>query len=63
MFTKFYAHGEHTDREKYPLLYWTFLGMVGLLVSTFVVFWVHTLLWLYRGFAENREKTELLAKE
>ena len=62
MFTKFYAHGEHTDREKYPLLYWTFLGMVGLLVSTFVVFWVHTLLWLYRGFAENREKTELLAE-
>ncbi|MDP1989662.1 MAG: cytochrome c3 family protein [Syntrophales bacterium] len=62
MFTKFYAHGEHTDRKKYPLLYWTFLGMVGLLVSTFVVFWVHTLLWLYRGFAENREKTELLAE-
>ena len=24
-FTKFYAHGEHTDRAKYPLLYWTFI--------------------------------------
>jgi cytochrome b subunit of formate dehydrogenase len=62
MFTKFYAHGEHTDRKKFPLLYWTFIGMVGLLISTFAVFWMHTLLWMYRGFAENREKAELLAE-
>ncbi len=59
-FTKFYAHGEHTDRGKYPLLYWTFLGMMTLLISTFAVFWIHTLLWLYRGFVENREKAALL---
>ncbi|MBU1183683.1 MAG: cytochrome c3 family protein [Proteobacteria bacterium] len=62
MFTKFYAHGEHTDRKKYPLLYWTFILMVGLLVSTFSVFWVHTLLWMYRGFIENREKAALLTE-
>lgn len=61
-FTKFYAHGEYTDRKKYPLLYWTFVLMVGLLVSTFAVFWVHTLLWMYRGFIENREKAALLAE-
>ncbi len=61
-FTKFYAHGEHTDRQKYPLLYWTFIGMTSLLVSTFAVFWVHTLLWMYRGFVENREKAALLAE-
>ncbi len=30
--------------------------------STFAVFWVHTLLWLYRGFVENREKAALLAE-
>ncbi len=59
-FTKFYAHGEHTDREKYPLLYWTYILMVSLLVGTFAVFWIHTLLWLYRGFVENREKAALL---
>ena len=62
LFTKFYAHGEHTDRGKYPLLYWTFVGMTGLLIGTFIVFWVHTLLWMYRGFAENREKAALLAE-
>jgi hypothetical protein len=62
MFTKFYAHGEHTDRGKYPPLYWTYLCMIGLLYCTFAVFWVHTILWMYRGFVENREKAALLAE-
>ncbi len=59
LFTKFYAHGEHNDRKKYPLLYWTFVSMTGLLVGTFAIFWVHTLLWMVRGFVENREKAKL----
>lgn len=62
LFTKFYAHGEMTDREKYPILYYTFISMTGLLVSTFAVFWVHTLLWMFRGFVENREKAALLQR-
>jgi cytochrome b subunit of formate dehydrogenase len=62
MFTKFYAHGKYTDRAKYPLLYWTFIIMLGLLFSTFAVFWAHTNLWMYRGFVENREKAALLAE-
>ncbi|NVN90268.1 MAG: cytochrome c3 family protein [Desulfuromonadales bacterium] len=60
LFTKYYAHGEHKDREKYPLLFYTFIGMTALLVSTFAVFWLHTLLWMFRGFVENREKAALL---
>ena len=59
-FTKFYSHGEHNDREKYPILYYTFICMTGLLVGTFAVFWVHTLLWMFRGFVENREKADKL---
>jgi predicted CXXCH cytochrome family protein len=55
LFAKFYSHGE-ADRDKYPLLYWTLIAMTGLLVSTFVVFWIHSLLWMFRGFVENREK-------
>jgi cytochrome b subunit of formate dehydrogenase len=55
LFTKFYAHGEHNDRERYPILFYTFIAMTGLLVSTFAVFWLHTLLWMIRGFVENRE--------
>jgi len=60
LFTKFYAHGSHSDSENYPILYWTFMAMTGLLVGTFAVFWVHTLLWMFRGFAENREKKKAL---
>jgi cytochrome b subunit of formate dehydrogenase len=55
LFTKFYSHGEMTDRHKYPILFYTFVGMTGLLLSTFAVFWVHTVLWMLRGFMENRE--------
>jgi len=61
-FTKFYSHGEHTDRENYPILYYTFIAMTGLLLSTFAVFWIHTLLWMFRGFVENREKASRLER-
>ena len=30
--------------------------MTLLLVSTFAVFWIHTLLWMFRGFIENNAK-------
>jgi cytochrome b subunit of formate dehydrogenase len=62
LFAKYYAHGEMTDRHKYPVLFYTFVAMTGLLLSTFAVFWVHTLLWMFRGFVENREKALQLAE-
>jgi len=62
LFTKFYAHGEHNNRAKYPILFYTFLAMTGLLVGVFSVFWLHTLLWMIRGFVENREKESQLAQ-
>lgn len=55
-FVKFYSHGDMTDRENYPILYWTYVSMTTLLVCTFGVFWIHTLFWLFRGFVENRQK-------
>ena len=62
LFTKFHAHGSYHDAEKYPILYWTFMAMTGLLVTTFAVFWLHTLLWMFRGFVENREKKAALIR-
>ena len=59
-FVKFYAHGKMTDKDNYPILYYTYVSMTILLVGTFLVFWVHTLLWLFRGFVENREKKRAL---
>lgn len=62
LFAKYYSHGSHSDRKNYPLLYWTFIAMSGLLIGTFAVFWIHTLLWLFRGFVENRERQRALAE-
>lgn len=56
LFTRYYSHGSHSDRKNYPILFYTFLAMTGLLIGTFAVFWIHTLLWMIRGFVENREK-------
>ncbi|NOY12963.1 MAG: cytochrome C [Deltaproteobacteria bacterium] len=61
-FVKFYPHGNMEDEANYPILYYTYVSMSGLLLGTFAVFWIHTLLWMFRGFVENREKKrELIA--
>jgi predicted CXXCH cytochrome family protein len=54
-FTKFYAHAEETNREKYPILYYTFIFMTTLLISVFAFFLTHTVLWAYRALKERME--------
>lgn len=48
-FTEYIAHADHTNRELYPVLYWTFVGMTMIVVGTFLFFGAHTLLWLARS--------------
>jgi hypothetical protein len=55
-FTKFYAHPEEKDRAKYPVLYYTFVGMTVLLLGTFTFFLTHTFLWAYRSLKERMSK-------
>jgi hypothetical protein len=52
-FTQFQPHADPHDRERYPLLYWPYVAMTGLLIVTFAFFGVHTLLWLPRSLAER----------
>jgi cytochrome b subunit of formate dehydrogenase len=47
-FAGYLAHGDHTDRANYPVLYWSFFAMTALLIGVFSFFGVHTLLWLLR---------------
>ena len=47
-FVRYQPHGDMHDREAFPLLFWTWLLMTTLLVSVFVFFGAHTLLWLGR---------------
>jgi cytochrome b subunit of formate dehydrogenase len=52
-FVRYQPHADFTDRIKYPLLYWTRFFMIGLLVGTFLFFWIHTVLWWRKTYWEN----------
>jgi predicted CXXCH cytochrome family protein len=62
-FAGYLSHATHHDPQKYPWLFWTFWGMTGLLVSTFVIGGAHTLLWLPRALQMRRELQEAEAAE
>ena len=54
-FAAYKPHGNPRDREGEPLLYYTRLFMVWLLIGVFSFFGLHTLLWLIRSLKEVRE--------
>jgi cytochrome b subunit of formate dehydrogenase len=47
-FASFMAHGDYRDKERYPLLWWAFMVMTGLILGTFAAWGVHTFLWIGR---------------
>jgi uncharacterized protein with PIN domain len=54
-FAGYLTHATHHDPRKYPFLFYTFWSMTTLLLVTFVVSGLHTLLWLPRAF-QMRQK-------
>ncbi len=55
-FTKFYAHPQEHNRNKYPLIYYPLVFMTLLLIGVFAFFFTHTLLWIYRALRERLQK-------
>ncbi|MEW6509624.1 MAG: hypothetical protein AB1428_01555 [Bacteroidota bacterium] len=55
-FAGYLTHATHHDPQKYPFLFYTFWGMTGLLVGTFVLGGLHTLLWLPRAVQMRRQR-------
>ena len=55
-FAGYLSHATHHDPAKYPYLFGVFWGMTGLLVTTFAVSGLHTLLWLPRALQMRRER-------
>jgi len=53
-FAQYRAHADPTDRKNYPILFWTFVFMTGLILGTFAFFGIHTALWLTRSLREYR---------
>ena len=62
-FAGYLTHATHHDPRKYPFLFFTFWGMTALLLGTFVVGGVHTMLWLPRAFQMRRELRAAEAEE
>ncbi len=61
-FAGYFTHATHHDPEKYPWLFWSFWGMTGLLVGTFFIAGIHTLLWLPRSLQYRRQLKKKLAE-
>ncbi|MBI2427878.1 MAG: cytochrome b/b6 domain-containing protein [Ignavibacteriales bacterium] len=53
-FAGYLTHATHHDPDKYPILFWVFWGMTGLVIGTFFFSGVHTLLWLPRAWELRR---------
>ncbi len=55
-FVEYKAHPDFRNRRLYPSLYWTNVFMVGLLVITFLFFWLHGILWWRKTYWEKHER-------
>jgi hypothetical protein len=62
-FAGYLTHATHHDPKKYPFLFWTFWGMTTLLIATFVLGGIHTLLWLPRALKMRREMLKISSKK
>ncbi|MCP4571643.1 MAG: hypothetical protein GY838_04770 [bacterium] len=58
-FAGYLTHATHHDKDKYPFIYWTWLFMTALLVGTFTVFGIHTLLWIPRSIQAIKHSRQL----
>ncbi len=59
-FAGYFTHATHHDPDKYPYLYWTFWGMTGLLLFTFILAGMHTILWLPRSIQWRRQLKKIM---
>jgi predicted CXXCH cytochrome family protein len=55
-FTGYLTHATHHDKQKYPVLFFTFWAMTILLISVFSFFGVHTLLWMPRSYKHLKQR-------
>ncbi len=59
-FALYMPHADPTNKSANPMLFWVTIGMNALLAGTFVFFWVHSLLWVFRGFVEKKQQNNAL---
>jgi hypothetical protein len=62
-FVKFDPHADPENRDRSPLLHYTWLFMTWLLVGTFTFFGLHTVLWGVRSLVRGRNGTDRSAPD
>lgn len=55
-FSEYLPHADVEDKEHYPQLYYVYIAFTALLIGTFAVSWIHSILWLIRGLIEKRKR-------
>jgi len=58
-FAGYLTHATHHNKDKYPVIHYTWLFMTSLLVGTFIVFGIHTLLWIPRSVQALKHSRQL----
>jgi cytochrome b subunit of formate dehydrogenase len=59
-FVGYLTHATHHDKTKYPYLYYTFWFMTFLLIGTFSLFGVHTIMWIPKALSERHHKGKIV---
>lgn len=54
-FAAYLTHADYHDGEKYPRLNFAFVSMTILLISVFIFFGIHTILWFPRALSERKK--------
>ena len=62
-FTTYRTHATHGDKKHNPDMYYAFWSMTGLLLGTFSLFGLHTLLWFPRSFMERMKMIKKSRRE
>jgi len=62
-FAGYLTHATHHDPDKYPILFWVFWGMTGLLLGTFIIAGLHTILWLPRSLEWRRKLKQIHSEQ
>jgi len=52
-FAGYLTHATHHDKDKFPMLFYTFWAMTALLIGTFTFFGLHVLFWIPRSFRQR----------
>ena len=54
-FVTYEVHADPDDKEGYPVLYWARVLMRGLILGTWAMWGIHTLLWLIRSLKDRKK--------